>query len=578
MSADVVGYSRLMAADEAGTFAQLKAHRRELIEPKTAEHHGRVVKLMGDGTLMEFGSVVDAINFAVEVQQAMVERNDGIPEDRKIRYRVGINLGEIIVDGEDIYGDGVNIAARLEGLAEPGGIFISGKVYEEVRNKLPTAFEDLGEQEVKNIPEPVRVYRWTDAAVDPMPNSAEAEEALALPDKPSIAVLPFDNMSGDAEQEYFVDGITEDIITALSKFHSFLVIARNSTFTYKGQAVNVRTIAEELSVRYVVEGSVRKAGNRVRVTAQLIEAASGNHIWAERYDRDLEDIFDLQDEITQTIVSAIEQEIGSVERIRAVRKRPGSLAAWELLQRGLHHVYQMDRGGLQTGADLLRQCIAKDPSFAQAHSLLAFAIIHQVFLGTIDEFDQALAEATMHTNAAIKYDARDSLAHEMLARILSIQHRYDEAVAEAVRAVQFNPNSVSAHFALATIYYFANRSAEALEPIDSAMRLSPKDPRHFTHLHVKGAILGEVGRLQEGLKLLRQAVSMPHGDYRSALLLARYAAEAGLVEEAKRAAGRVLELKPDFTLNLFEKKLHANFHPDLMRPFLSHLIDVGLPK
>ncbi len=578
MSADVVGYSRLMAADEAGTFAQLKAHRRELIEPKTAEHHGRVVKLMGDGTLMEFGSVVDAINFAVEVQQAMVERNDGIPEDRKIRYRVGINLGEIIVDGEDIYGDGVNIAARLEGLAEPGGIFISGKVYEEVRNKLPTAFEDLGEQEVKNIPEPVRVYRWTDAAVDPMPNSAEAEEALALPDKPSIAVLPFDNMSGDAEQEYFVDGITEDIITALSKFHSFLVIARNSTFTYKGQAVNVRTIAEELSVRYVVEGSVRKAGNRVRVTAQLIEAASGNHIWAERYDRDLEDIFDLQDEITQTIVSAIEQEIGSVERIRAVRKRPGSLEAWELLQRGLHHVYQMDRGGLQTGADLLRQCIAKDPSFAQAHSLLAFAIIHQVFLGTIDEFDQALAEATMHTNAAIKYDARDSLAHEMLARILSIQHRYDEAVAEAVRAVQFNPNSVSAHFALATIYYFANRSAEALEPIDSAMRLSPKDPRHFTHLHVKGAILGEVGRLQEGLKLLRQAVSMPHGDYRSALLLARYAAEAGLVEEAKRAAGRVLELKPDFTLNLFEKKLHANFHPDLMRPFLSHLIDVGLPK
>ncbi len=578
MSADVVGYSRLMAADEAGTFAQLKAHRRELIEPKTAEHHGRVVKLMGDGTLMEFGSVVDAINFAVEVQQAMVERNDGIPEDRKIRYRVGINLGEIIVDGEDIYGDGVNIAARLEGLAEPGGIFISGKVYEEVRNKLPTAFEDLGEQEVKNIPEPVRVYRWTDAAVDPMPNSAEAEEALALPDKPSIAVLPFDNMSGDAEQEYFVDGITEDIITALSKFHSFLVIARNSTFTYKGQAVNVRTIAEELSVRYVVEGSVRKAGNRVRVTAQLIEAASGNHIWAERYDRDLEDIFDLQDEITQTIVSAIEQEIGSVERIRAVRKRPGSLEAWELLQRGLHHVYQMDRGGLQTGADLLRQCIAKDPSFAQAHSLLAFAIIHQVFLGTIDEFDQALAEATMHTNAAIKYDGRDSLAHEMLARILSIQHRYDEAVAEAVRAVQFNPNSVSAHFALATIYYFANRSAEALEPIDSAMRLSPKDPRHFTHLHVKGAILGEVGRLQEGLKLLRQAVSMPHGDYRSALLLARYAAEAGLVEEAKRAAGRVLELKPDFTLNLFEKKLHANFHPDLMRPFLSHLIDVGLPK
>ncbi len=271
MSADVVGYSRLMAGDEAGTFAQLKTHRREVFEPMIAEHHGRVVKLTGDGTLMEFASVVDAINFAVEVQQAMMERNASVPGNLQIRYRVGINLGEIIVDGEDIYGDGVNIAARLEGLAEPGGICISAKVYEEVRNKLSIAFEDMGEREVKNIPEPVRVYRWTDTAADPLPATEGVEGALPLPDKPSIAVLPFDNMSGDPEQEYFSDGITEDIITELSRFSGLFVIARNSSFAFKGESVDVKRIARELGVRYVLEGSIRRAGNRVRINAQLID-------------------------------------------------------------------------------------------------------------------------------------------------------------------------------------------------------------------------------------------------------------------------------------------------------------------
>ena len=292
LAADVVGYSRLMGEDEAGTLARLKSLRKELVKPKITGGRGRIVKLMGDGLLAEFPSVVEAVRCAVEIQQDMAGREAGRPDEHRIRLRIGVNLGDIIVEGSDIYGGGVNVAARLEGLAEPGGICISGKVYDEVADKLPTAFEDLGKQKVKNIREPVRVYRWTGASADTMPGMARAEEAPPLPDKPSIAVLPFVNMSGDAEQEYFADGLTEDIITQLSRFQTFFVIARNSSFAYKGRSVNVGKIGQDLGVAYLVEGSVRKARNRVRITAQLIEAASGNHIWAERYDHDLTDMFD----------------------------------------------------------------------------------------------------------------------------------------------------------------------------------------------------------------------------------------------------------------------------------------------
>ena len=292
LAADVVGYRRLMGEDEAGTLARLKSLRKELVKPKITGGRGRIVKLMGDGLLAEFPSVVEAVRCAVEIQQDMAGREAGRPDEHPIRLRIGVNLGDIIVEGSDIYGGGVNVAARLEGLAEPGGICISGKVYDEVADKLPTAFEDLGKQKVKNIREPVRVYRWTGASADTMPGMARAEEAPPLPDKPSIAVLPFVNMSGDAEQEYFADGLTEDIITQLSRFQTFFVIARNSSFAYKGRSVNVGKIGQDLGVAYLVEGSVRKARNRARITAQLIEAASGNHIWAERYDHDLTDMFD----------------------------------------------------------------------------------------------------------------------------------------------------------------------------------------------------------------------------------------------------------------------------------------------
>ena len=375
LAADVVGYSRLMAGDEAGTFARLKAHRGEVIEPKAAAHGGRVVKLTGDGTLMEFASAIDAVRFAVEVQQAMAARNGGVAEDQQISYRVGINIGDIIVDGDDMYGDGVNIAARLEGLAEPGGICVSAKVHDEIGNKLPVAFEDMGDQRVKNIPEPIHVYRIVDGG---RPAAPDADEPAA-PEKPSIAVLPFTNMSGDAEQEYFSDGITEDIITELSRFSSLFVIARNSSFTFKGAAVNVTDVGRKLGVGYVVEGSVRKVGNRVRITVQLVEAATGNHIWAERYDRDLEDVFAVQDEVVATIVANLP---GRLEDARVAHRRQtptDSLPAYDCILRGTKHLRNYRRHEIVDGRAAFERAVELDPKSARARAGLAFTYIQDYF-------------------------------------------------------------------------------------------------------------------------------------------------------------------------------------------------------
>ena len=344
VATDVVGFSRLMGVDEGGTLSDLKAHREELFEPKTRQYGGRTVKLMGDGTLMEFASVVDAVLFAVEVQCAMREHNADVPADRQIVYRIGINIGDIIVEGDDIYGDGVNIAARLEGLSEPGGICVSSNVFNQVKNKVEVGFEDLGDQQVKNIEEPVRVYKVTTGPCERLKGdlaivAGATACATDAAEKPAIAVLPFDNMSGDAEQEYFADGITEDIITELARFQNLVVIARNSTFSYKGKAPRVKDVARDLGVHYVVEGSVRKAGNRVRVTVQLIESKSEKHVWAERYDRDLTDIFEIQDEVTKAIIGALPSRLEAADIERIKRKPPQDLAAYDYVLRSkiLHH-------------------------------------------------------------------------------------------------------------------------------------------------------------------------------------------------------------------------------------------------
>ncbi len=426
LAADVVGYTRLMGEDEAGTLAALQAHRQELIEPKIAEHRGRLVKLMGDGALVEFASVIDALACAAEVQTGMAERNRRMADGPRITFRIGINLGDVIVEGDDLYGDGVNVAARLEALAEPGGICISAKVYDEVKNKLALGYEDLGERAVKNVAEPIRVYLIVPGRGG---GAAEAGDELALPEKPSIAVLPFDNMSGDPEQEYLADGITEDLITALSKIRWFFVIARNSTFTYKGKAVEVKQVAKELGVRYVLEGSVRKAGERVRITAQLVDATTGRHVWAERYDRQFEDIFDLQDEMTLTLVGAVEPELSAAERERALAKPPESLDAWESYQRGLWNMWLYGREGNLEAEKLLARAAELDPGFAPAYAYGCYVQYSRVVMGWAEDPESCLDAGMKQAKRALTLDDKDPTAYFALGRILMMRGRHDDSIA-----------------------------------------------------------------------------------------------------------------------------------------------------
>ncbi|MEE8144101.1 MAG: adenylate/guanylate cyclase domain-containing protein, partial [Kiloniellales bacterium] len=407
LAADVVGYTRLMGADETGTLRRLSELRQQVLEPLIAEHHGRIVKLMGDGLLVEFASVVNALTCAVAWQNGVAQREAAADEDKRFKFRIGINLGDVIVEGDDIHGDGVNIAARLEGQAEPGGICLSGDAYRQAQGKVEIDFEDLGEHDLKNVAEPVRVYRIAGDGAEATP----AKAPLALPDKPSIAVLPFDNMSGDPEQEYLADGISEDLITALSKIRWFFVIARSSTFTYKGQAVEVTQVARELGVRYVIEGSVRKAGNRVRITAQLIDATTGRHVWAERYDRDLADIFELQDEMTQTIVGAVEPELSAAERERAVRKPPESLDAWETYQRGLWHLWSFTKDDSAEAQRLLRRAQELDPGFATAYAFESYSHYLDAVLGFAEAPGESLAAALTAARKALAVDDKDPVAY-----------------------------------------------------------------------------------------------------------------------------------------------------------------------
>ncbi|TIX19837.1 MAG: adenylate/guanylate cyclase domain-containing protein, partial [Mesorhizobium sp.] len=406
LAADVVGYSRLASADEDLTLARLRTLRSDLIDPTIAVHNGRVIKRTGDGALVEFRSVVDAVRCAVEVQNGMVERNAGVPQDRRIEFRIGIHLGDVVEESDgDLMGDGVNIAARLQSIAEPNGICLSGAAYEQVRDKLKVDFEDIGDKELKNIARPVRAYRVAldrDTEREPtLPDPFGGK--LAEPDKPSIAVLPFLNMSGDPEQEYFGDGVAEDIITALSKLRGFFVIARNSTFAYKGKAPDIRQVARELGVRYILEGSVRKAGERVRVTGQLVDAASGNHIWAERYDRPTSDIFAVQDEITHSVVAAIEPQIYAAERLRLQSKAPESLDAWGCVVRAMPYIWTWVIQDEDTGINLLKRAIEVDPHYARARSLLAWAFATRVVSGNL-EFAPSISNALTLAQRAIDLD------------------------------------------------------------------------------------------------------------------------------------------------------------------------------
>jgi adenylate cyclase len=551
LAADVAGYSRLMGADEEGTLDRLKVLRRELADPKIKEHRGRIVKTTGDGLLVEFGSVVDAVRCAVDVQREMAERNTAVAAERRIEFRIGINLGDIIKDRGDIHGDGVNVAARLEALAEPGGICVSRVVRDQVRDKLDFGFDDRGEQQVKNIARPVRIFdvriagEKATAAPDP-PTRA----SLPLPDKPSISVLPFTNMSGDPEQEYFADGMVEDIITGLSRIKWLFVIARNSTFVYKGKPIDVKQVGRELGVRYVLEGSVRKSGNRVRVTGQLIDTASATHVWAERYDRALDDIFALQDELTMSVIGAIEPTLRQAEIERAKRKRPDSLDAYDLYLRALPFAFTAMPEFMDQALPLLQQAVAIEPDYALAHAYIAWCNEIRHLRGGLH--DETRAAGLRHAHLAIATGGDDATALAVAAFVIGIlKQDYQTAFNAFDRAMALSPSSAQAFGFSSIIRAWAGDSRTSVEHAETAIRLSPFDPLiYFPYI---GSAIGHffAGDFDDAVSAASRAAQANPRFSIPCVLQAASLASLGRIDEAKASAQRLLSLEPTFSVGSF---------------------------
>jgi adenylate cyclase len=495
LAADVVGYSRLIGNDETGTLDLLRRLLKDVVEPTIARHHGRVVKLMGDGVLAEFGSVVDAVVAAVEIQEAVPQSSAHLAEDRRMALRVGVNLGDVVVEDGDLFGDGVNIAARLQEVASSGGVAVSDDVFRQLRGKLDLPFKDGGERSLKNIAEPVRTWLWTPAASTGAVARPEAPPKVS--DKPSVAVLPFENMSGEAEQEYFADGMTEDIITGLSRFRSLFVIPRNSTISYKGRSPDPRNAARELGVRYIVEGSVRRGGDRIRVSGQLIDAENGGHLWAERFDSDLTDIFKVQDDVTNAIVAAIAPEIDKMERGRAERKPPDSLDAWSLYQRGLVAYHATTQESLARATELFDRVNDLDPSFAPAFAMAADARVRSYlfFAGDREVLDLAAEKA----RAGIALDAQDPVCHLADGRVNSFLGRHEIAIGRAKEAVRLNPSSSMTHHALGFVLARAGRSEEGIIHEERAVALGPRDIFLPGYLGFGAYMLFDLKRYEEAL-------------------------------------------------------------------------------
>ncbi len=478
LAADVVGYSRLMGEDEVGTLARWTTVREEFLQPLIAEHRGRIVKLLGDGLLVEFASVVDAVQCACAWQDGISQREGAHDEAARLKFRIGINLGDVIIADDDVYGDGVNVAARLEPLAEPGGVCISVSVYEQVRNKTNYVFQSIGPQVLKNIAQPVHAYRL---CLEPLPTGVAATTAIAehasgtTGERPAIAVLAFKNLSGDADQEYFADGVAEDVIAALSRNRWLIVIARNSSFTYKGQAVDLKQVGAQLGVRYVLDGSVRKGGNRIRVTAQLIDAGTGNQIWAERYDRVLEDIFAVQDEITGSIVAAIAPELGKAEQQRATTERAENLNAWEIYQRGMWHLYRRTKDDLAEARRLFEAALALDASLSPACSGLVDAYYYEVVLGLAGSAADNRAKALQAARRAVELDPDDAAAHCAMGKAKIVRREHALAVPDLRLAIELNPSLAWAHYGLGAAAVFCGRADEAITHLERAIGLSPRD-------------------------------------------------------------------------------------------------------
>jgi TolB-like protein/class 3 adenylate cyclase/Flp pilus assembly protein TadD len=582
LAADVAGYSRLMGSDEEGTLTRLKAIRKALVDPTIASHRGRIVKTTGDGMLVEFASAVDAARCSVEVQHAIAEQNADVSQDVRIEFRIGIHVGDIIIDGNDIFGDGVNIAARLEGIAEPGGVCVSDDAQRQIRGKVDLAFEDMGLQTLKNIAEPLRAWRVQlggQGAAKAQPGSLGNQvPALPLPDKPSIAVLPFQNMSGDPEQEYFADGMVEDIITALSRFKSLFVIARNSTFTFKGKAVDIKKVGRELGVRYVLEGSIRKAGGRVRLTGQLIDAASGAHLWADKFDGSLEDVFDLQDRITMSVVAAIAPKLDQAEIERSRRKPTEKLDAYDYYLRGLAVVEGATKEENEEALRLFYKAIEIDPDFGLAHALAARCFTLRKANGWMVDVAKESTETAKLARRAAELGRDDaavlSRAGYALARVA---FEPEEGADLIERALALNPHLSSAWQFSGLLKAFRGEPEIAIEHLAHAMRLSPLDPSLYSMQTATALALFVAGRYDESL-LWAEKASREDPNFLPAIrIIATSAGNSGQLERAQKAAKRMLEIDPAFSVSRLTDHVPLRRPEDLAR-YAEGLRRAGLPE
>lgn len=579
LSADVKGYSRLMGDDEEATIRTLTAYR-EVISGHVRHHWGRVVDSPGDNLLAEFASAVDAVRSAAEIQRELNDKNLLLPDHRRMEFRIGINVGDVVVEGERIYGDGVNIAARLEALAEGGGICISGTVYDQVENKLELGYTDLGQQRVKNIVRPIRVYR---VELDSQPSyqaASGAEEAVAaeeltapaLPDKPSIAVLPFVNLSHDPEQEYFSDGITEDLITDLSKLTGLFVISRNSVFVYKDKAIKPEDVSHELGVRYMLEGSVRKAGNRVRITAQLIDATWDYHLWAERYDRELQDIFELQDEVTQKIVAALAVKLTVAEQQRLRRPPTENLDAYDCYLRGLEYYFRRTQDANLQARQLFEQAIQLDPQFATAYAYLGRTHLTDLAFQWSQDPDSLERVFTLGQQAVALDDSQPT-AHETLAYAYIGKKQHAEAIREAQKAVELDPNSADAYATLGEVLSFAGQAEDGLPFIQKAMRLNPRYP--VPYLWALGYASYLTGRIDEALVIAKR-ILIRNPDHQTAhVLLTVIYSELDRLEEARAEAAEILRISPHFSLEAIKQRMPQKDQAALRR-YIEGLRKAGL--
>lgn len=567
VAADIAGYSRLMREDEDATMQAWWTYRKEVVDPVVSEYGGRIVKLTGDGFLAEFSSATDAVAAAIAMQSDIAPRVADIPEDKRVQFRMGVNLGDILWDDEDIYGDGVNIAARIEALADPGGVLVSASVYDQVRRRVDAVFEDMGEHSLKNIDTPMRVYRvcgpfgapdGPEKAASPADGAfreTPAPKETPLHEMPSIAVLPFDNMSGDKEQEYFSDGLTEDIITALSQWRSMPVIARNSTFTYKGQAVNVQQVARELGVQYVMEGSIRRSGNRIRITAQLIDGRSGHHVWAEKYDRELEDVFEVQDEITSKIAAIVMPEVQSFEHRRTVSKRTEDLTAWDYYLRGMETFNDETCPGTAAALEMFDKAVEHDPNFSDAWARKSWCHAKEVMFACTEDTTSALEQGFIAGRRAIALDDSSPVAHLALGTVHIWADETDQGLEEALTAVNLNPNFTHAAMAAGNRLDLVGRAEEGIEMMEHALKLNPRDPIRWRYMAYLSRAYISRNDFERAVDWSSQAVKLradhPETQFRHAVSLA----QLDKVDDARHALERCRELDPGYI------ERHADWRP-----------------